>query len=231
MSDLSISRRRRGRAVTAVARSALAIVGVVTVFACGACSSDPDPEPTTTQSTVIATPSVSPTTPSSTTVSPPSPTSESAVPTQASGPWPPGSTPEEQEAAKGAIAAFEGYTQVLTAAQQNPNQPDWESQFARYLAEPALGERGRVISSLAMGGAHQVGVAKYEDIRTTVVDEDSATVVACVDTTDVIVVDQNGAELPIPVGPKRMLVSAQVEERAASGWLVTEITSAGDAPC
>jgi hypothetical protein len=229
MSDLSISRRRRRRAVTAVARSALAVVGIVTVFACGACSSDPDPEPTTTQSTVVATPSVSPTTPSSTTVSPPSPTSESAVPTQASGPWPPVSTPEEQEAAKAAIAAFVAYTEVLSAAQQAPQAQDWESAIREVATSAAAAEFVNSIESLAQGGVHQVNAITFEPPRATRISGNSVTVVSCADYSEVTLEDANGNPVELPVGPARRLISARLDRaNEASGWLISQLSGGSE---
>jgi hypothetical protein len=200
----------------------LAAVLLVTVSVCAGCTSDPPASPSAGATTSAATTSAEPIS-SSNPVTPSAAPSLTSSAVESTGPWPPGSTPEQQEAAKAAVAAFESYVTVVTAAQQDPAGRDWEPEIRKYLEDPAAADLVASVGSLAAGGVRMVEPAVHENARVTVVDDQQATVVVCVDETAVTFVDRTGQPVELPAETPRGTVTATVRnEGADKGWFVSE---------
>lgn len=176
----------------------------------GASSSDPTASNSLSTATSSATSSASSVSPAT-----------AATPT--SNPWPADLTPEQQEQAKAALAALDGYIQVTNAASADPAAKDWTADVRKYAADPAATQFMESIASFVAAGAHQVSPPIYENATVTSVVGNKVSIEACVDRAEQSIVDLSGAPALQPPASPRSLWSANVYQYdSPNGWLVSE---------
>jgi hypothetical protein len=158
----------------------------------------------------------------------PSPVSPTTAATPSSNPWPADLTPEQQDQAKAALAALDGYIQVTNAASADPAAKDWTGDIRKYTADPEATQFLESLASMATARVRQIVPPTYEDPTVTAVGGNRVSIVACVDRSQQDVVDENGDHALQPAEVPRKLWTATVYEYEAQygGWLVSETAPA-----
>ena len=161
------------------------------------------------------------------------PTSASTLPTPTattptSNPWPADLTPEQQDQAKAALAALDGYIQITNAASADPAAKDWTADVRKFTADPEASQFLESLASMASATVRQVVPPTYEHPTVAAVDGNRVSIVACVDRSLQDIVDQNGDHALQPAEVPRKLWTATVYEYEAQygGWLVSETAPA-----
>ena len=95
---------------------------------------------------------------SSTTLSTTTPSTTTAKATTAANPWPANFTAAQQTYARGAIAAFNGFTTVAASAQKQPNK-NWTKAIRQYAADPTAAQTLDGIASLVSAKVHATTTA------------------------------------------------------------------------
>ena len=143
--------------------------------------------------------------------------------TPVSNPWPADLTPEQQDQAKAALAALDGYIQVTNAASADPAAKDWTADVRKYTADPAATQFLESVASFVAAGVHQVSPPIYESPTVTSVVGNKVSVQACVDRTGQSIVDSEGAPALQPPAVPRSLWAANIYQYdSPNGWLVSE---------
>lgn len=156
------------------------------------------------------------------------PTSASAVSpftaaTPTSNPWPADLTPEQQDQAKAALAALDGYIKVTNAASADPAAKDWTADVRKYTADPAATQFLESVASFVAAGVHQVSPPIYESPTVTSVVGKKVSIQACVDRSEQSIVDSVGAPaLQPPANPKSLWTANVDQYDTPNGWLVSE---------
>ena len=213
-----------GRFCAAVALTAVLVAG---------CS--PSGSGVLTQDLTSASPSSASPLASSTATSSVSPAATSIAPSSAAAsspttatspapnPWPAELSPEQQDRAKAALAALDGYIQVTNTASADPGAKDWTADVRKYTADPAATQFLESIASFVAAGVHQVSPPIYESPTVTSAVGSKVSIEACVDRSEQSIVDASGASALQPPASPRSLWSANVYQYdSPNGWLVSE---------
>jgi hypothetical protein len=141
-----------------------------------------------------------------------SPDQSTPATTQSPNPWPADLTPEQQDQARAALTALDGYIRVINAASADPAAKDWTADVRTYTADPAADQFLASLASLVAAGVHQANPPTYENPSVVSVVGNKVTIRACIDQTAQSLVDKAGASVLEPVENPRVLWDANVYE-------------------
>ena len=123
---------------------------------------------------------------------------------------------------------------VVAAAQRDPNGRDWEPEIQKYLTDPAAKEIQDAVESLVSERVHVVTPVTLISAHASVVEKNNVTIVACVDSSTLKLVDNGGIEVPLPAtNAPRGTATVEVSNFGNDGdWLVYNIGAGKESlPC
>jgi hypothetical protein len=176
---------------------------------------------TSTQSSVSSTPL-----PPSSSKTPPTttPSTTTAKAMTAANPWPANFTAAQQTYAKGALAAFNGFTTVAAAAEKQPNK-DWTKEIRKYAGDPTAAQTLDGIASLASAKVHVTTAETHEAPRVLSANANEVVLQSCVDGSKAAIADASGKKVDLqPSTNPRILLTYNVYQYGpkVGGWLVRE---------
>ncbi len=139
--------------------------------------------------------------------------------------WPADFTPAQQDSAKAAIAAFDGFTRVSADAQARPALKDWTKDIRKYAADPTAAQTLHNLATLVSAKVHAVVSSTYETTSVKSADGHKVVVQSCVDSSKASIADSSGHIVKLrPDQHPRTLLTFNVYLYAAKdgGWLVGE---------
>lgn len=185
-------------------------------------STQPSVTSVTPQSTP---PAVSPspaTKPSTSTTKPP--TSSVAPATSTTKPWPTSFSPSQQAYAKSALAAFDGFVRISTAAEKQPAK-DWTKAIRKYAADPTAAKTLDDLASLVAAKVHATSTETYGESRVVSATANKVVLESCVDGSQAALADATGKKVALRPSPHpRKLLTFNVYQYSPKngGWLVSE---------
>ncbi len=233
---------RGHRASTPVRPAALLLTAAAVLAGCTAAGSGVQAQDLTpvssassaTSSSNLDSPSSSE--PQSSPAAPPSsaaPVTAVSTPTTTADPWPADLTPEQQDQARAALAALDGYIQVTNAASADPAAKDWTADVRKYTADPAATQFLESLRSFVAAGVHQANPPNYQSPTVVSILGNKVAIEACVDRSGQSIVDADGQSALDPVPDPRSRWTAYVYlYDPPNGWLVSEtVPSKPVIPC
>lgn len=136
----------------------------------------------------------------------------------------PNLTSAQQAAARLAVAAFNGYVKVSTAAEKEPGK-NWAADIRKYAADPTAATTLDQIASLKTAKVHATSVATYSNITVTAATAQKVVIRACVDGSGTKIADASGKPFPLKLSahPRVLLTyNVYLYDAKYGGWLVSE---------
>lgn len=147
-----------------------------------------------------------------------------ATKSTASNPWPANFTAAQQTYAKGALAAFNGFTAVAASAEKQPSK-DWTKAIRKYTADPTAAHTLDGIASLATAKVHATTTETHEAPRVVSATAKEVVLESCVDGSKAAIADASGKKVDLRPSPHpRVLLTYNVYQYGpkVGGWLVSE---------
>ena len=175
--------------------------------------------PQSTQPAVSASlstkPSASATKPSTPSVAPVTSTTQ---------PWPASFSPTQQAYAKSALATFDGFVRISTAAEKQPAK-DWTQAIRKYAADPTAAKTLDDLASLVAAKVHATSTETYGPSRVISATANKVVLESCVDGSQAALADDTGKKVALRSSPHpRTLLTFNVYDYSPKngGWLVSE---------
>ena len=182
-------------------------------------SSVPSDAAQSTQPAVLASLSTAP----STSATRP-PTSSAASVTSTTKQWPASFSPAQQVYAKSALAAFDGFVRISTAAEKQPAK-DWTKAIRKYAADPTAAKTLDDLASLVAAKVHATSTETYGPPRVISATANKVVLESCVDGSQGALADATGKRVALRPSPHpRTLLTFNVYQYTPKngGWLVSE---------
>ncbi len=181
---------------------------------------------TSSQPSVSSTSSLASSSKTPPTTTPPTttPSTTTAKATTAADPWPANFTAAQQTYARGALAAFSGFTTVAAAAEKQPSK-DWTKAIRKYTADPTASSTLDSLASLATAKVHATTTETHEAPRVVSATAKEVVLESCVDGSKLALADASGEKVDLRPSPHpRVLLTYNVYQYGpkVGGWLVSE---------
>ncbi len=152
----------------------------------------------------------------------------SGTTSSASNPWPASFTAAQQADARSALAAFNGFVKVSTAAELNPAGKNWTKEIRKYAADPTATSTLDALASLVTAKVHATSTEMYRSVTVlsaTDKPNKKVTIQACVDGSAGKLADSSGKPIAVhlPAHPSVLLTyNVYLYDAKYGGWLVSE---------